>query len=92
MAYFFTNGVTAPQLRALVIEACIKLAEHGIHVNAIACDGAENRAFITTMAREDAGQEFGGHADFGELDQLQVSPEQACGASSHRVLLGSGWQ
>jgi hypothetical protein len=74
VCYEYTNGITAPQLRRLATEVCIKLAEHGIHVNAVTCDGAaENRSFIKTMTSEEARQRFGNHSIFGNLEQLQVS-------------------
>jgi hypothetical protein len=73
VSYEYTNGITAPQLRRLVVEVCIKLAEYGIHVNAVTCDGAaENRAFIKTMTSEEARQRFGTHSIYGALGHLQV--------------------
>jgi hypothetical protein len=99
VCYEYTNGITAPQLRRLVVEVCIKLAEYGIHVNAVTCDGAaENRAFIKTMASEEASKHFGKHDVFGQLGhlyvrcwllQIHVPPLAAAAAESVDVLASS---
>ncbi len=60
VAFFFTDGVTALQLRSIVEDGLHRLKLYGITVIATVCDGAaENRAFIRQMADERARLHFG---------------------------------